>query len=100
MSIIGKRNHKCIERGYHWVGGNQEIVKYLDGIESPELCQEFCNSNDRCTWFNWNFSGNEHKRCALLTKKGSRKDTKYDQGASGSKHCNGKCEKNLCPINI
>ena len=86
----------CVEKGYHWIG-DHEVVAESDRHETAKSCQQLCQLDDRCNWFNWRDSIYP-TRCWLLKNKGKMK--KYNlgrsEGSTGPKQCSG---IGICLIN-
>ena len=89
LSIAERFNHSCIERGYHYLGG-EKVVKQVE-LDTPEECQLWCNDHPKCNWFSWS-DASLPNGCWLLSKNGVDKnyDKGRDQGANGPKTCDGK----------
>ena len=91
MDHLGNFDHSCIEHGYHYLGGQELAAPELDGIDTPEQCQEKCLKETQCKWFTWG-DDSKPKGCLLYTNKGSDKVTEggKSNGATGPKYCPGK----------
>ena len=80
----------CIEKGYHWLGGHEELETDSPkfDVKSDEECQELCQKNPQCKWFNWNESTFPNV-CYLLKKKGTKKNSRdgRKKGSTGPKRC-------------
>ena len=71
--------------------GGFELIEMVDEVYTPEKCQQLCNKEDSCNWFNWK-DDTFPSGCWLLSNKGTTED--FDngrtQGATGPKNCTGK----------